>query len=124
MVIRAVIDSGAEDTVTPLSVLPGAVQSSPMSRAGLSYRSASGEPIKNLGQTTVQFHNGRQQKCGMHFQVAEVDRPLSSVARLVDAGNRVVFGPTGGGHCSRGGGAQGPAGAGRQRLHAGHAPRA
>ena len=32
----------------------------------------------------------------MHFQLAEVDRPLISVARLVDAGNRVVFGPTGG----------------------------
>ena len=32
----------------------------------------------------------------MHFQLAEVDRSLISVARLVDAGNRVVFGPTGG----------------------------
>ena len=32
----------------------------------------------------------------MHFQLAEVGRPLISVARLVDAGNRVVFGPTGG----------------------------
>ena len=32
----------------------------------------------------------------MHFQLAEVDRPLISVARLVDAGNRVVFGPSGG----------------------------
>ena len=32
----------------------------------------------------------------MRFQLAEVGRPLISVARLVDAGNRVVFGPTGG----------------------------
>ena len=67
-----------------------------MSRAGLSYRSASGEPIKNLGQTMVQFRDGHQRKCVMPFQLAEVDRPLISVARLVDAGNRVVFGPTGG----------------------------
>ena len=67
-----------------------------MSRAGLTYRSASGEPIRNLGQTTVQFHYGQQRRCGMHFQLAEVDRPLISVARLVDAGNCVVFGPAGG----------------------------
>ena len=67
-----------------------------MSRAGLSYRSASGEPIKNLGQTMVQFRDGSQRKCAMPFQLAEVDRPLLSVARLVDAGNRVTFGPTGG----------------------------
>ena len=94
--VRAVIDSGAEDTVTPLDVMPGVVHSSPMSRAGLTYRSASGEPIRNLGQQTVEFRDGQQRKCGMHFQLAEVDRPLISVARLVDAGNRTVFGPTGG----------------------------
>ena len=95
-VVRAVVDSGAEDTVVPPHVLPGAVQPSPMSRAGLTYRSASGDPIRNLGQMSVQFRDGQQRMCGMHFQLAEVDRPLISVARLVDAGNRVVFGPTGG----------------------------
>ena len=80
----------------PPNVLPGPVQPSPMSRAGLSYRSASGEPINNLGQMMVQFRDGRQRKCAMPFQLAEVDRPLLSVARLVDAGHRVTFGPTGG----------------------------
>ena len=94
--VRAVVDSGAEDTVAPSHVLPGEVQPSPMSRAGLTYRSASGDPIRNLGQMSVRFRDGQQRKCGMHFQLAEVDRPLISVARLVDAGNRVVFGPTGG----------------------------
>ena len=67
-----------------------------MSRAGLSYRSANGDPIRNLGQTTVQFENGNHRKCVMPFQLAEVERPLISVARLVDAGHRVYFGPTGG----------------------------
>ena len=95
-VVRAVVDSGAEDTVAPPHVLPGEVQPSPMSRAGLTYRSASGDPIRNLGQMSVRFRDGQQRKCGMHFQLAEVDRPLISVARLVDAGNRVVFGPMGG----------------------------
>ena len=72
-VVRAVIDSGAEDTVAPPHVLPGAVHPSPMSRAGLTYRSASGDPIRNLGQTSVQFRDGQQRKCGMRFQLAEVD---------------------------------------------------
>ena len=67
-----------------------------MSRAGLTNHSASGEPIRNLGQQTVEFHDGQQRRCGMHFQLAEVDRPLISVARRVDAGNRVDFGPMGG----------------------------
>ena len=67
-----------------------------MSRAGLTYRSASGEPISNLGQTTVRFSNGEHRRCHVPFQLANVERPLVSVARLVDAGNRVYFGPTGG----------------------------
>ena len=95
-VVRAVIDSGAEDTVAPPDVLPGAVRPSAMSRAGLAYRSANGLPIRNLGQQTVAFRDDQQRRSGMHFQVAEVDRPLISVARLVDAGNRVVFEPSGG----------------------------
>ena len=69
---------------------------SAMSRAGLSYRSASGEPIQNLGQTMVRFRNGEHQRCHVPFQLAAVERPLVSVARLVDAGNQVYFGPSGG----------------------------
>ena len=65
------------------------VRPSVMSRAGLSYRSASGGPIKNLGQTTVHFGNGGHRRCVMPFQLAEVERPLISVARLVDAGSKV-----------------------------------
>ena len=95
-VVRAVVDSGAEDTVAPPKVLPGPVTPSAMSRAGLAYRSASGAPIENFGQQTVAFRDDQQRRCGMHFQVADVDRPLISVARLVDAGNRVVFEPSGG----------------------------
>ena len=68
-----------------------------MSRAGLSDRSASGEPIRNLGQTLVRFRNGEHQRCHVPFQLAEVERPLVSVARLVDAGNQVHVGPSGGG---------------------------
>ena len=67
-----------------------------MSRAGLTYRSASGEPIPNLGQATVRFSNGEHRRGHAPFQLAEVERPLVSVARLVGAGNRVYFGPAGG----------------------------
>ena len=67
-----------------------------MSRAGRTHRSASGEPIPNLGQMTVRFSNGEHRRCHVPFQLADVERPLVSVARLVDDGNRVHVGPTGG----------------------------
>ena len=89
--IRAVIDSGAEDTVTPPGVMPGAVVPSTMSRTGRTYRGANGAPIANFGKVTVEFRDADGVKCGMHFQVADVERPLVSAAKLADAGNRVVL---------------------------------
>ncbi len=40
----------------------------------------------------------------MHFQIADVERPLISVAKLADAGNRVVIDAAGGRieHCASG----------------------
>ena len=95
-VVRAVIDSGAEDTVVPPKLLPSEVTPSAMSRAGQTYRAANGAPIANYGKTTVEFRDADGNKCGMHFQVADVERPLVSVAKLADAGNRVVFDDKGG----------------------------
>ena len=94
--VRAVIDSGAEDTVAPPGVLPGEVAPSKMSRAGSCYRAANGAAIKNLGQMVTRFTTKEGTSCGMPFQIAEVERPLVSVARLVDAGNRVEFDRDGG----------------------------
>ena len=85
------MDSGAEDSVTPPNIFPGPVSPSPMSRAGRNYRAANGTPIPNLGQMVAHFEDGNGRACGIPFQVAEVTRPLLSVARMAAAGYRVVF---------------------------------
>ena len=94
-VVYAVVDSGAEDTVAPPGLLPGRVVSSPMSRAGLTYHAANGAPIANLGQAMVHFET-EGQKCGMAFQIADVERPLVSVSKLIEGGHAVTFGKQGG----------------------------
>ena len=62
-----------------------------MSRAGRSYRAASGSPIPNLGQTIAHFRDADGRACGIPFQVAKVERPLVSVALLTAAGCQVSF---------------------------------
>ena len=95
-VVEAVIDSGAEESVAPPGFFAAAVEPSAMSRAGLRYRAANGSRIKNVGQQRVAFNTSEGHHAVMPFQVAEVERPLISVAQLATAGHRVVLGETGG----------------------------
>jgi len=94
--VTAVIDSGAEESVAPPGVFPQAVVPSRMSRAGGRYRAANGTKIRNLGQQLVSFTTAEGHSCSMPFQVAEVERPLISVAHLTAAGNRVELNDAGG----------------------------
>ena len=96
VVVKALVDSGAEDTVTPPGTLPGDVVPSPMSRSGRRYRAANGAPIENLGQTMSHFKDARGRDCGLPFQVAAVERPLVSVTQLADAGHEIRFTKQGG----------------------------
>ena len=90
-IIEAVVDSGAEDSVTPPGLFASEVMPSPMSRAGRCYRAANGTPIPNLGQTVAHFRDEEGRARGIPFQVARVERPLLSVSRLAAAGCRVTF---------------------------------
>ena len=94
--VEAVVDSGAEESVAPPGWFAAAVSPSPMSRAGGKYRAANGSRIRNLGQQQVTFTTAEGHHCNMSFQVAEVERPLLSVAQLTSAGHRVVLGDAGG----------------------------
>ncbi len=94
--VEAVVDSGAVHSVTPPSLFPGRMTSSPWSRAGRGYHAANGTSIKNLGQVQVPFCTAEGHKCHIPFQVADVTQPLLSVAHLTAAGNRVEFGDTDG----------------------------
>jgi hypothetical protein len=88
-IVEAVVDSGAVHSVTPPSLFPGKITSSPWSRAGRSYRAANGTGIDNLGQVSVAFGTDAGHRCKIPFQVANVEQPLLSVAHLTAAGNRV-----------------------------------
>ena len=77
--VIAVVDSGAEETVVPPGLLPGAVAESPMQRAGGRYRAANRACIPNLGQQRAAFRTTDEQRCSLMFQVASVfNRPLNS----------------------------------------------
>jgi hypothetical protein len=95
-VIEAVVDSGAEESVAPRGCFPGAVVPSRMSRAGGKYRAANAARIPNLGQQRVPFVNEDGGKCGILFQIAEVERPLISATQLAASGNSVIISGEGG----------------------------
>ena len=95
--MEVVMNSGAAECNCPKSMAPHfMVEDTVASKTGVYYTSANGGQICNLGQQTipVAFENGS--KCIAIFQVAEVSRPLMSVAKICELGNRVLFGAGGG----------------------------
>ena len=91
------MDSGAAECVCPKSMAPHfKVEDTVASTSGVYYTSANGGKIVNAGQQTipVAFENGM--KCMAVFQVCEVSRPLMTVAKICEMGNRVWFGQGGG----------------------------
>jgi hypothetical protein len=95
-IVEAVVDSGAEESVAPPGCFPGPVVPSRMSRAGGKYRAANGARIPNLGQQKVPFVNEDGGRCGIVFQIAEVERPLISATQLAASGNSVIINSKGG----------------------------
>ena len=95
--IEVVMDSGAAESVAPADMAPWVpIQESAGSRAGKKYLSASGEVLKNLGEKKVEVYTNEGMPANATFQVADVTRPLCSIARVCDQGNVVVFTSSGG----------------------------
>ena len=94
--VEAVLDSGAEESVSPPRFFPGPVVPSTMSKAGGSYRVANGQRVPNIGQQAVHFTTDEGQAAGIWFQIAEIERPLISASQLAATGNSVVFNQQGG----------------------------
>eukprot|EP00971_Amphidinium_carterae_P337087 6473751-Amphidinium_carterae.1 len=95
--IRAVVDSGASESVAPPGMAPNfPMRESVGSRRGQHYVSASGNRIPNLGEQHLQVMTDDGVRRGVTFQVTEVTRPLCSVARMCALGNRVILGASGG----------------------------
>jgi hypothetical protein len=89
--VMAVVDSGAEESVAPPGCSPGMIVPCRMSKSGGKYRAANGARIPNLGQVKVPFVNEDGVKCGIMFQVAEVERPLISATQLAASGDAVII---------------------------------
>ena len=53
--------------------------------------SASGDPIINHGEKTLIVSTQNEELRSMKYQVADVTKPLASVAKICHAGHRVVF---------------------------------
>ena len=95
--VPAVVDSGASDHCINRAVAPEVpIRSSPGSRRGQVYSAAGGKGIHNEGEQELPLVTDDGLAAPLVFQVAEVRKPLCSVARLCDRGNRVIFGRGGG----------------------------
>ena len=90
-------DSGAGASVMPSTVAQSyPLMSSPGSRSGQCYVSATGNRIKNEGQRSIRVVTDENFVCGMKFQVSQIRKPLASIAEICDAGNEVLLRGDGG----------------------------
>ena len=95
--VKVIMDSGAAESVCPRAMAPQfTVHDSIASRAGVYYTSANGGKIMNLGEQHVPVCLSNGARTIATFQVADVSRPLMSVSKLCEMGNRVIFGANGG----------------------------
>ena len=86
------------ETVMPRSMCSHfAIHPSVQSRAGVEYEVASGMCIPNLGERRCEVYtDGGASALLMHFQVADVHKPLLSVSRCADMGYECRLGKSGG----------------------------
>ena len=90
--IQAIVDSGAGENVSNEADLGDIkVRPSVGSKMGLVYEAADGQQIKNRGETTITGMLEGGEERAMTFQVCDVSRPLLSVGRICEAGNKVTF---------------------------------
>ena len=95
---RITIDSGAAESVMPVDMLKQvATIPSDASKQKTVYTSADGGQMWNHGHSYVHFRNPGEETIGMaDFQRTTVKKPLASVRRIVEKGNRVTFDESGG----------------------------
>ena len=88
---KVTVDSGAEDSVWPATHVDwDKVVETEESRNGIGFVAANGSRMENYGGTKVEFVKEGKRK-SMNFQVTDCKKPLASVSKIVDKGNRVVF---------------------------------
>ena len=98
--IEAVRDTGATQSVIAPNEVPSVpIQDSLGSKAGQVFTSASGGRMPNQGQKMFAVESNEGDQFSMTYQVADVQKGLTSVGSICDSGdgeNFVVFTRTGG----------------------------
>lgn len=94
--IQVTLDSGACDHILDAEDAPGyEVQPSMGSRRGRNFVFGNGETVPNEGEVLINMESpdgaGGRVPVRTTFQVAEINRPLMSVARICDQGLTCVF---------------------------------
>ena len=96
--MKVTVDSGAAESVIP----PDVIDNYPLiqHKDDIYYGTASGEPLKNLGELKLPMVTPSRRLKGMTFQACDVTKPLASVANMLNAGQAVIFAPEAyGGSC-------------------------
>ena len=88
VLVDDIADSGACETVMPKNLCASiTLRESVASKAGVEYEVASGKAVPNLGERHCEiFCEGAGSSTMMHFQVADIHRPLLSLSRAADQG--------------------------------------
>lgn len=88
------IDSGAAESVWPVDYMKNIpTKVTDKNKENMVYVAANGSRMKNMGKKEVHFRSSGGGGVGsMDFQVTNVQKPLASVRRIVEKGNKVVFG--------------------------------
>ena len=90
--IEVTVDSGAMDTVGPMSAGAGfETYETEASRNGRNFRAANGTFIKNYGEKKILGSTEDGRTIQMRMTVADVGKVLMSVAKVCESGYRVVF---------------------------------
>ena len=94
--IDMAVDTGATETVVGSDMLTSIeTYQGEAAKRGVEYEVASGTTIPNLGEKKFMAVGEEGHMRRMRAQVCDVNKPLLSVHRMVQAGNRVVFDPMG-----------------------------
>ena len=98
ILVEVIADSGACETVMPKNMCSGIrLRESKGSKAGTEYEVASGKSVPNLGERHCEVYcEGAASSMLMHFQVADIHRPLLSLSRAADQGFTSHLDATGG----------------------------
>jgi hypothetical protein len=97
--VKSVVDSGASDSVAPVSLAPEIpIRASEGSRRGQTYSGAvkGAKELKNLGEKVMTMATSDGTMTQATWQMVDVNRPLTAVRKMCKQGNRVIFGLYGG----------------------------